>query len=226
VSTELSLVHIVRSPRPTQARPPLLVLLHGVGSNERDLFGFADMLDPRYLVISVRAPLDIGPDAFGWYHTSRTPGGPFNSQEETEASRLALIAFIDEAPNAYDTDPKQTYLLGFSQGAAMAMSVALTRPDLVAGVAMLSGRIPAEIRSRLAPSEALKGLLIFVGHGTFDEILPIQHARETRDLLSSMHVELVYREYPEPHTISYEELGDVVAWLSERLGTDSRVPIL
>jgi phospholipase/carboxylesterase len=72
----LSLVHLVQQPRvPSEGAPPILFLLHGVGSNERDLFGLAPYLDPRFLIVSVRARLTLGPDAFGWYPVQFGPTG-------------------------------------------------------------------------------------------------------------------------------------------------------
>jgi len=72
---KLSLVHLVRQPLVKSAFPPLLLLLHGVGSNEYDLFGLAPYLDKRFLIISVRAPYTLGPDSFAWFEINFTPRG-------------------------------------------------------------------------------------------------------------------------------------------------------
>ena len=214
---DVPLVHLFQPAREASPRPPLLLLLHGIGSNEHDLFSLADVFDPRLAVVSARAPLTLGSEAYAWFHTQFQPGGPVIAPAEAEASREVLLRFLAAAPSAFGTDPARTFLLGFSQGAIMTMSVALTQPHVVAGAVMLSGRVLPEIRPRLAATEALAGLSVFVGHGVFDEKLPIRHARETRELLASLPVELTYREYQEGHTISQEELSDLNAWLTARL---------
>jgi phospholipase/carboxylesterase len=213
----LSLVHRVRQPIVEAGTPPLLLLLHGVGSNEHDLFALTPFLDERFLIISARAPNTLEPGSHAWFEVSFTPQGPIIDPEQAEVSRKALTAFLDEAVTAYGADPKQVYLMGFSQGAIMSASVALTRPELVAGVVLLSGRILPEIQPLMAPSEQLAGLPFLVVHGTADMVLPIAYGRASQQLLSSLPVELTYHEYPMGHEISQESLADVTTWLSAQL---------
>ena len=213
----LSLVHLVRQPIVKAEAPPLLLLLHGVGSNEDDLFGLAPYLDERFLIISVRAPNTLGPGSYAWFAVDFTPRGPVIDPAQAEASREALIDFISEAITAYGVDPNQVYMMGFSQGAIMSASVALTRPDLVAGVALMSGRILPEIQSLMAAPEKLEGLPILVVHGIADSVLPIGHGRASRQLLASLPVELTYHEYSMGHEVSQESLADVSSWLSAQL---------
>jgi phospholipase/carboxylesterase len=213
----LSLVHLVSQPNVGASAPPLLLLLHGVGSNEHDLFGLVPYLDKRFLIISVRAPNTLGPGSYAWFEVDFTPQGPAINPAQAEASRLALITFLDEAVEAYGVDPKQVYLMGFSQGAIMSASVALTRPQLVAGVVLMSGRILPEIQPLIAPNEELSGLPFLVVHGTADMVLPISYGRASRQLLSSLPVELTYHEYRMGHEVSQESLADVTAWLSAQL---------
>ena len=212
-----SLVHLVRQPIVEADTPPLLLLLHGVGSNENDLFGLAPYLDERFLILSVRAPNTLGPGSYAWFDVDFTPQGPVIDPAQAEASREALIDFIGEAITAYGVNPNQVYMMGFSQGAIMSASIALTRPDLVAGVALMSGRILPEIQSLMAASEKLEGLPILVVHGIADTVLPINHGRASRQLLASLPVELTYHEYPIGHEVSQESLADVSSWLSAQL---------
>jgi phospholipase/carboxylesterase len=213
----LSLVHLVSQPKVEASNPPLLLLLHGVGSNEHDLFGLVPYLDKRFLIISVRAPNTLGPGSYAWFEVDFTPQGPVINPAQAEASRLALITFLDEAVNAYDADPKQVYLMGFSQGAIMSSSIALTQPQLVAGVVLMSGRILPEIQPLIASNEELSGLPFLVVHGTADMVLPISYGHASRQLLSSLPVELTYHEYRIGHEVSQESLADVTAWLSAQL---------
>jgi phospholipase/carboxylesterase len=198
-------------------QPPLLILLHGVGSNEQDLFGLAPYLDDRFVIVSARAPNLRAPGSYAWFAVSFTPDGPAIEPAQAEASRQLLLRFIAAACAAYGADPARVYLMGFSQGAIMSASVALTRPDLIAGAVLISGRILPEIRPLIAPAERLAGLPLLVVHGTEDTVLPIDHGRASRALLESLPVRLDYREYPIGHTISPASRADVAAWLRERL---------
>jgi phospholipase/carboxylesterase len=184
---------------------------------EHDLFGLAPYLDERFLIISVRAPNTLGPGSYAWFEVAFTPQGPVINPAQAEASRKALITFLDEAVTAYGADPQQVYLMGFSQGAIMSASVALTRPKLVAGGVLMSGRILPQIQPLIASDEELSGLPLLVVHGTADMVLPIANGRASHQLLSSLPVELTYHEYKMGHEVSQESLADVTVWLTAQL---------
>jgi len=214
----LSLVHLVRAPAISGDGPaPLLVLLHGVGSNERDLLDLSYYLDGRFFVISVRAPNALGTDAFGWYPVTWTAQGPVGDTAKAEASRQAILRFLEEVVAAYNLDAARVFLMGFSQGAIMSLSVALTQPQAVAGIVPMSGRLLPEALAQKAPDDALRGLPVFAVHGTRDTVLPIGEGRTIRDELSRLPVVLTYREYDMAHEVSAESIADIAAWLTERL---------
>lgn len=215
---KLSLHHIIRPATPAGPAPaPLLVLLHGVGSNERDLFSLTSQLDPRFLAISVRAPMTLGRDSYGWYQVQFTPTGPVIDLEQTEAARVELLRFLDELVEAYPVDRDRVYLMGFSQGCAMSLSAALTAPQKVAGVVGMSGRLLPGVPERMASEDALRGLPMLVVHGTEDTVLPIAFGREIRDALQKVPVDLTYQEYRMGHHVSPESLHTVKNWLQSRL---------
>ena len=213
----LSLVHLVRQPKNEAGTPPLLLLLHGFGSNEHDLYGLTPFLDERFLIISARAPNTLGPESYAWFDLDFTSQGPVINPEQAESSRKILITFLNEAVTAYGADPARVYLMGFSQGAIMSASVALTQPELVTGVVMMSGRILPEIQPLIASKEELAGLPFIVVHGTADTVLSITYGRASRELLSSLPVELTYHEYSMGHEVSQESLKAVTTWLTEQL---------
>jgi len=177
----------------------------------------APALDARFFVVSARAPIVLAPGAYAWFHVEFTPSGPVINPLEAEASRVTLLRFIDELIGAYHLDPKRVYLLGFSQGAIIGLSLVLTRPDKIAGIAAMSGRILPDVLPLMAPPGALAGLPIFVAHGTADPVLPIDYGRASRALLAGLPVALTYREYPMGHQVTPESVRDVTAWLAERL---------
>ncbi len=214
----LSLTHLVQEPTQAGAgKPPVLVLLHGVGSNEQDLFALASYADPRFFVISARAPLVLGPGAYGWYRVQFTDSGPRHDPAEADAGRAAAAAFIQEAVTAYDLDAQQVYLAGFSQGAITSLSIALMAPETIAGAVIMSGRLLPEAVQAMAAPERLRGLPLFVAHGTRDAVLPIAMGREIKQRVSLLPVDLTYKEYDMAHQVSAASLGDISAWLSRRL---------
>lgn len=215
---KLSLTHLVRGPRGgEQAAPPLLLLLHGVGSNEEDLFGLAPYVDERFLVVSARAPVALEYGGYGWFKIEFTPRGMVADIEQARESLAVLPGFIDELVAAYGADGRRVYLAGFSQGAMMSLALVLTRPEKVAGVAAMSGRLPVRVLEPEPDREALAGKPIIVTHGVYDPVLPVENGRAVRDYLRGLPVELTYREYPMAHEVSAESLRDVTGWLSRIL---------
>lgn len=200
----------------TSQKSPVIVFLHGVGGNETNLMPQFTGVDARLHIFSVRAPIRRSVNAYGWFDVRFEPD-PIINADHAESSRISLIAFLERALTEYNLEPRQVYLVGFSQGAIVGASVALTRPDLVAGLVMLSGRILPEIAPLLAPPQSLGELCVFVAHGCFDNKLPIRHAHATNALLSSLGVKLTYREYDMGHEIGEDEISEVNVWLSNQL---------
>src|SRR5262249_21132580 len=146
-------------------RPPLLALLHGLDANERELFKLAPELDARFLVLSLRAPIAHGPDRYAWFIPLFTPSGPVVKVKQLEASRKRIIQFLRQAVVAYNADPARVYLLGFSQGAIMSFTLALTEPRLFAGVVAIAGRIPPEVQPRAVSPDETAALPLLLQHG-------------------------------------------------------------
>ena len=218
-TASLSLTHLFQPPRqPADGPPPLLLLLHGYGSNERDLIGLAPYLDPRFQIVSARAPQTLSPDSYAWFELGWTVANDIVINfQQAEASRSRLLGFLSEVLAAYGGDPARVYLLGFSQGAIMSASVTLTEPELIAGAVLMSGRILEEIRPQIAASERLAGKPFLVVHGTADTVLPIKNGRASRDILATLPVALTYHEYPMGHEINAQSLADVRVWLDGKL---------
>ena len=198
-------------------KPPLLLLLHGYGANEDDLFSLAPYLDERFLIVSPRAPVSLRGMGHAWFNLGFTPQGIAVDPEEIEAARQTLRKFISEIVNAYDCDPNAVYLVGFSQGAMMSLTIALTFPGVAAAVVAMSGRVLPQTIDQITDKDTLFGLPVFVAHGTRDTVLPISHARETKARLAELPVDLTYREYEMAHEISAESLEDITEWLKARL---------
>ena len=212
-----SLHHLVRQPEIPSDKPPLLILLHGVGSHEYDLFSLAQYVDKRFLVLSARAPNTLGTNSYAWFPVQILPDKFIIDPEKAEDSRKAIIQFVTEATDFYGANPQQVYLMGFSQGAIMSASVMLTNPGILAGVVAMSGRILPEVQPIMVPEKELQDFPVFVVHGTRDQVIPIQNGRASNELLSDLPVNLVYKEYDMGHEISSDSLSDIQAWLGKLL---------
>lgn len=217
----LSLAHVVRPPAPGTntggERAPLLLLLHGVGSNERSMASLAAAMDPRLLVVSARSPIALGPESFAWFHVTFGSEGPVIDRAEAEAGWRHVARFVDELVAAYDVNPRRVYLGGFSQGGIMALAALLTAPEKIAGAVVMSGRLLPEVLPHAAPPEALRGRAALVVHGTHDDKLGIHLARWAREQLARFPLALDYRELPMGHQVAPESLAVVTEWLSARL---------
>ena len=211
--TTTVLQYLVREPKIKSAHPPAIILLHGVGSNEADLFSFANQLPEKYLVISARAPISLGGNSFAWYQVDFSTGKPvFNFQQE-ESSRATLIKFITQIKEKYSVNSNEIYLCGFSQGAIMSYSIGLTRPDLIKGFAVMSGRLLEEIKPLIATNDKLQQLKVFISHGTHDNTLQIQYSKDANAFLKTLNINPFFKEYQAGHEINNLMLTDLINWL-------------
>jgi phospholipase/carboxylesterase len=216
---KLSLTHLVREAAgKSNASSPLLLLLHGIGSNEQDLFGLGPYLDERFLVVSARAPVVMGPGSYGWFNIEFTPRGMTADVEQAKRSLRQLNVFMDELVETYRADRASgVYLMGFSQGAMMTLALSLKHPERIAGAVVMSGRFPSQVLEDEPDVRALEGKPFMVTHGIYDPVLPIEEGRAVRKNLEALPVSLTYREYPMGHEVSMESLQDVSLWLSRAI---------
>ena len=212
-----NLHHELMPPRTRADACPTLVLLHGRGDSAAGILPLAYEFErDDLLVISVQAPLALGGVMAGGYEWYRLRE-PRSLDEATLRSSLAALAeFLDTVTKAYPVDPERIVLLGFSQGAVMSLGAQAQRPDSLAGVIALSGYFPIEIEP---DAGNLVGRPAFVAHGVYDDIIPVEAGRRTRDLLQRHGLDLTYREYPMAHQVSAEEMAEVRDWLNRLLNT-------
>lgn len=210
-----SLVHRILMPEES-AIPvhPTLILLHGRGADEEDLLGLASALDPRFLILSARAPFPFSyGGGYTWYDAD-TVGTPEPGMFKTSYDRLST--FVRDVTTQYPVDRQRVFLLGFSMGTVMSYAMALTEAHLFRGVVANSGYIP-EGTHLLLQWNAIASVEFLVTHGSLDPVIPVQLAHRARELLTAARAQFTYREYPMGHQISEESLHDVAAWLARRL---------
>jgi phospholipase/carboxylesterase len=188
-----------------------LVLFHGRGADEHDLYPLLDFLDPerRLLGVTPRGPLSLPPGGAHWYKLQEV-GFPDRETFLVTYEEVGswLDGFLDEHGIAHD----RTVLAGFSQGAVMAYAFALGkgRPRPAALIA-LSGFIPTVDGFELDLSEIPP---VAIGHGTYDPIISVEFGRRARQLLEEVGASVLYREYPLPHAIDPSYLIELRAWLA------------
>jgi phospholipase/carboxylesterase len=193
----------------------LLVLHHGRGTDERDLLGLADILNPerRLRVVTPRAPLQLpGSPGYHWYLVPRV-GYP--DHDSFHAARAALADLHDRLWEETGVDPERTVLGGFSMGAVMsyAMGLDAERPA-VAGILAFSGFVP--VVDDWEPSfEDRQATRAFIAHGRRDPIMEVGFARRARELLEGGGLAVEYRESDIGHQIDPSHLRDATAWLGE-----------
>ena len=195
----------------------MLLLLHGYGANEHDLHALAPSIDPHFLVVSPRAPLPVMAGTYGWFNIAWTSQGAQIERTRVVAARAGVVQFVEEAIAAYGADSTQVYLAGFSQGAIMSAAALLLRPRLFAGALLMSGSANNELVPSDVDHAALAGKPVLITHGLYDQVLPIDNGRRSRETFAQLPVDLVYREYPMGHEINAKSLEDVTSWLRERL---------
>jgi phospholipase/carboxylesterase len=209
----MSLVHATR---PAAGEPEgLLVLFHGRGADENDLFPVLDMLDPerRLLGVTPRGPLSLPPGGAHWYQLGGlgTPDpGTFLPTYEVASPWLDDLAAETGIP------PEKTVLGGFSQGAVMTYALGLGRGrSRPAALIAMSGFVPTVPGFELDLTPPLPPVAI--GHGTYDPVIGVEWGRQAKALLEEAGAEVLYREYPLPHTIDPQFVVELRRWLAERL---------
>jgi len=210
-SDSMVLQYLVREPKIKSTKKKAIILLHGVGSNESDLFNLADQLPRDFYVIAPRGQFTLGAGRYGWYNVDFSTGKPVFDKAQEISSREVIREFITQVKQQYQID--EVYLGGFSQGAIMSFSVGLTNPTAVKGMISLSGRLLVEIRPMIITNADVQQLKVFVAHGVNDNTLPVQYAREAKLYLDNLGVQLSYHEYNMGHQINGVELKDLNDWL-------------
>ena len=212
----LSLEYKIREPKIKLDKNPLILLLHGYGSNEEDLFSFAPELPDDSYVISVRAPYDLQPYGHAWYAIHfDADENKFSDNVQAKQSVEIIASFIDEIVKQYPIDTENVTLIGFSQGAILSYATALTYPEKISKVVALSGYFNQEILPEIIDTKAISHLKFFVSHGSVDQVIPVDWARKAKPALENLGLEVEYQEYPIGHGVSPKNFYDFKNWLQQ-----------
>ena len=194
----------------------MLILLHGYGSNEQDLFSFAEELPKELLIVSAQAPYEMGYGAYAWYAINfDDTNGKFSDLKQAKESIDKIAGFIDEIKTKYNTNTDKTFLLGFSQGAILSYSLSFIYPNKVQYVIALSGYI----NTQMIPKNISKNIETnyYCSHGTVDQVLPIDWARKSKPFLDNLGLQNTYSEYNVGHGVAPQNFYSFKTWIEEHL---------
>ena len=212
--TDIPLEHVHVEPSdPVAGDAPAVVVLHGRGSNERDLLQITQRFPDHLDVVSLRAP-DRLQGGYTWYDLDLSAGGLHQSQphaEQFDRARELVRESIAGVVEAYDVDPDRIGLLGFSQGAITSLSLLLDDPADFAWVVALHGYL-AESHASLAP-DGITDKPVFVGAGSMDRVIPASRAETAAERLSELGANVTVQVYDAPHGVGPDELRDVVSFV-------------
>ena len=210
-----TLEFVERLPKTTNNTPaPLLILIHGYGSNEMDLFSFAEELPDSMRIVSLRAPQELGYNSFAWYSINFDANqNKFSDLDEARVSMNKISTFIDEFTAAKNVDTNKIFLVGFSQGAILSYGLSLTT-NKVQHVVALSGYLNEDLLTESMPEKPAD---YFCSHGSVDQVIPVEWARKAPIYLTEKGIDNQYKEYPVGHGVHPQNFYDFKAWIEERL---------
>lgn len=212
----LSLTYLDLAPaKPENA--PLMIMLHGYGSNEKDLIQLAPSLSPEFRYISARAPMKMDFGMYGWFPIEFTQTGITVDYGAAQSALEQFISFIGEIIAEYRPAGNRVFLMGFSQGTVMSYLTAFHAPELLHGIVACSGQLPDKTVPHGTIKPSLRQLPFLVMHGIYDDILPIAKGRAAQAWLQEHVEDLTWREYPVAHQISDSGVGVIRSWLEARV---------
>ena len=211
-------LHYIKRPSTQKENAPLLIMCHGYGSDENDLFSFAAELPEELFIISVRAPYQLQPYGNAWYAINfDAEQGKWSDDEQAISSRDVLAEFIDYACATYSVNSDNVTLLGFSQGTILSYSVALTYPEKVKNITALSGYINSNIIPQKLEKENYKHLDFYCSHGSVDQVIPVDWARKSKPFLDSLNIANTYSEFSVGHGVAPQNFYEFKTWLEKRI---------
>jgi phospholipase/carboxylesterase len=187
-------------------------MIHGRAGNEDVMWVFARALPPGWLVVAPRAIKNDPDGGYSW-HPRQTDEWP--SLAMFDEAVAAVHRFVQALPELYQADPNRLYLMGFSQGAAVAYATALRHPGLVKGIAGLVGFVPAETEAAVA-NTPLQNLPIFMAAGREDERIPLPVSRQAAEVMGTAGAEVEYHEYDTGHKLNAQGMRELKAWWDGR----------
>ncbi|QXP58537.1 alpha/beta hydrolase [Olleya sp. HaHaR_3_96] len=210
-------LHHITRPSSLKENAPLLILFHGYGSDENDLFSFATELPEELFIISVRAPYPMQPHGNAWYAINfDADQGKWSDNEQAIQSRDLIATFIDQVITNYPVNKDSVSLLGFSQGCILSYAVALTYPEKINNIIALSGYVNEDL-FEVKDANAYKHLNFYCSHGSVDQVIPVDWARQAPKFLDALNIKNQFNEFPVGHGVAPQNFYEFKSWLEHLL---------
>ena len=201
-----------------------IIWLHGLGADGNDFAPVVPELELPETAIRFVFPhapvqpvtINGGMRMRAWYDI--TDGAIRREDERGVRASQVLIETLIGREKERGTEPERLVLAGFSQGGAIALQTGLRHPERIAGIMALSTYVPVGEKLSVEASAANRDVPIFMAHGSYDPIIPLVRAQQSRKLLESLRYRVEWREYAMPHSVCPEELADIGDWLVKVLG--------
>lgn len=195
---------------------PLILTLHGMGSNEKDIFPWVESLIEDAIIFSLRGPLQLG-SGYAFFQIHRIG---FPVVETLEDVISGLKELIETLPKFYPIDPERIFLVGFSQGSIVSMSFALKHSHLIKGVVALHGYIPQYIKDKNHPISN-QNLSILIAQGETDPMFGPKIGEDNQLYFKERLHDVTFKMYPHGHHVSTLEQHDLLQWIKERFNSYS-----
>jgi phospholipase/carboxylesterase len=191
-----------------------IIMLHGVWSNEWDLFSLHEQFGEDSIVYSLQWPFSLGMGRYAWYPVDFSTGKALYQSDDVEKWYHEICDCIDEVQKKYSLDNENIFLMGFSQGAIMSYYTLWKSPEKIGGIIALSGRILDEIELQSVDTSQYQGKKVFVGHGTLDQVILFSATEKVEKYLWSLGLMWAIHSYPIAHSIVHTEIQDIVEWIN------------
>lgn len=212
----MDLKYLVREPQNITSKTPLLILLHGYGSNEEDLFSFTPTLPENWLIVSFRAPLNSEYGGYSWYDIDLMNEENRIDIPQAKQALEKILENIMKVSNHYGLTDNETHLAGFSQGGILTYSLALQHSELFSKIACLSC-YPEEklLENIVKEKKKLERLRFFVSHGIDDAVIPLDWAKKGAELLYDLSCYFSFREYMSGHGVNQKNYMDLMEFFQK-----------
>ncbi len=190
---------------------PLILLLHGYGSNEEDLFSFSSLLPNDTTIISLRAPLSLFPNSYAWYEIYYNGSVKNYDIEGAKQIRDKLINELDYFIEKYNCDRKRISIIGFSQGAILGHGIVQCSNSKIKNLVALSGYVEKDLLCFKKNKAS-----IYISHGINDEVIPYNESIETNKILDDNNIDYVFECFDQGHGVNQKNLRSFLDWLYKK----------
>lgn len=214
---KLSIKHIIKKPINKKNFPSLFLMIHGYGSNEKDLFSLHKEIPEKFFIISIQGIYPMSKEKYSWYDIDFQDQKKFINISQAKETIEKISFFIDEAIEEYKLNKNKVWLCGFSQGAILSYAIALKKVNQVKRVIALSGYLEENILPKEEIGEdSYADLKFFISHGKYDTIIPIHWVKKGLSFLKNRQIlSFHYKEYDSGHVLCDSNYQDLINWIKK-----------